>query len=198
MLFFIISFLFVSHAAVHAESDQDHAIYKTYAECLRCHPRANPTHSMDSVMRRIPESLPLNPGREISCITCHDCKSGKCYLRTAKTAELCRLCHTCTQGMACLIGVAHLGDSKMIEVKASDCLRCHESFTDKTITGDVGHKINILYTLKRGYNIVIDKRVVLVDGKITCLSCHNPYKDEKGRLVMNNEKARLCLTCHNK
>jgi len=38
----------------------------------------------------------------------------------------------------------------------------------------------------------------LFDGKVGCLSCHNPYGDKKYSLVMENKRSGLCLACHRK
>jgi len=36
-----------------------------------------------------------------------------------------------------------------------------------------------------------------VNGRVGCLTCHNPLNPEKGHLVMSDFKSALCLTCHN-
>jgi predicted CXXCH cytochrome family protein len=43
-----------------------------------------------------------------------------------------------------------------------------------------------------------NNKMVFVNGKVGCLTCHNPLNPEKGHLVMSDQKSALCLTCHNK
>ena len=42
------------------------------------------------------------------------------------------------------------------------------------------------------------KKIMLSDGKISCISCHEAYKKEHGKLVASNERSALCLSCHAK
>lgn len=44
----------------------------------------------------------------------------------------------------------------------------------------------------------VDNGMVFVDGKVGCLTCHNPLNPEKGHLVMSDRGSALCLTCHQK
>jgi predicted CXXCH cytochrome family protein len=41
-------------------------------------------------------------------------------------------------------------------------------------------------------------KMIFVDGKVGCLTCHDPINPEKGHLVMSDRRSALCLTCHNK
>lgn len=38
--------------------------------------------------------------------------------------------------------------------------------------------------------------IVLTDGEITCLSCHDLTSEEASHPIMDNRGSRLCLTCH--
>jgi predicted CXXCH cytochrome family protein len=40
--------------------------------------------------------------------------------------------------------------------------------------------------------------MVYAEGKIGCLTCHNPLNIYKGHLVMANDRSALCFSCHNK
>lgn len=42
------------------------------------------------------------------------------------------------------------------------------------------------------------KKIMLSDGKVSCVSCHEAYKKEHGKLVVTNERSALCLSCHAK
>jgi len=48
--------------------------------------------------------------------------------------------------------------------------------------------------------VVARGSVVLPDGRIECVSCHDPHNDSdtKAMLVMENTRSALCLTCHKK
>ena len=171
---------------------QDHSSFSSINECLDCHPRALPTHEM-ARPERMPEGLQVYDGKMI-CTTCHDCSIGICTLRK-ETPDLCQSCHDCTKGMGCLLGVAHLGNSQEADFRFSDCLSCHEGSMGKAVT-DGGHKVDVYYMKNKDFNTMPDRAIILVDGKVTCISCHNPYKKEPGRLVMSNVRSRLCLSCH--
>jgi len=41
-------------------------------------------------------------------------------------------------------------------------------------------------------------QMIFVDGKVGCITCHNPLNPEKNHLVMDNTGSRLCFSCHNK
>jgi predicted CXXCH cytochrome family protein len=40
--------------------------------------------------------------------------------------------------------------------------------------------------------------MVFAEGKVGCLTCHNPLNSTKGHLAMNNDRSELCFACHNK
>jgi hypothetical protein len=42
----------------------------------------------------------------------------------------------------------------------------------------------------------LDSTMVLVDGKIGCLTCHNPLNKSKKHLAHNNQRSKLCYACH--
>lgn len=44
----------------------------------------------------------------------------------------------------------------------------------------------------------LNKEMIFVNGKVGCLTCHNPLNPKKKHLVMENEYSALCLTCHDK
>jgi predicted CXXCH cytochrome family protein len=41
-----------------------------------------------------------------------------------------------------------------------------------------------------------NSKMTFVDGKVGCLTCHNPLKPEKTHLVMSDQGSALCLSCH--
>lgn len=148
----------------------EHASFKT-EQCVGCHPRANPTHSM-AESKDIPEGWPVGLDGKIICISCHDCKSGRCYLGISTTPELCGACHDCTQGMACLIGTAHIGNMPPGKLSSQYCISCHDGMISKSVRLE-GHKVDMRYIPKaREFNVVTDRKDRLCgrQGKLCLLS----------------------------
>ena len=48
--------------------------------------------------------------------------------------------------------------------------------------------------------LLSEGKVVLPQGKVECVSCHDPHNQSGGRhmLVKSNHRSALCLTCHKK
>jgi len=177
-----------------AEAFVDHAAFETVRECVACHPRTLPTHE-----RKIPDhmtkTLPLSRSGRMRCTTCHDCISGTCILREQGT-DLCAVCHDCSQGMACMLGIVHLGNAADPDLVARGCLSCHDGSVGSDARG--GHHVSERYVVSGGFKKLSDGRVRLVDGKVACVSCHNPYHPEGQRLVTDGAESRLCLSCHSR
>jgi len=47
-------------------------------------------------------------------------------------------------------------------------------------------------------HLAMNRNMILIDGKVGCLTCHNPLNPEKKHLVMNDFRSALCLSCHKK
>ena len=45
---------------------------------------------------------------------------------------------------------------------------------------------------------LLNRAIKLIDGKVGCASCHDPYSREHNKLVMSNNGSKLCLECHDK
>lgn len=96
------------------------------------------------------------------------------------------------------------------------CMGCHEdqaSGSSIDIDGRgilrhagsaVSHPIGSDYievmTTKRGYHPPsrLNKKIMLPDGLVSCVSCHLGYSKKHGELVMSNNGSALCFECHNK
>jgi len=106
------------------------------------------------------------------------------------------------------------------------CLRCHDGtvapsnissaqrteFVNKTRSarfapahGSSNHPVGIVYPLlDRGFQpaswVTGKGTVTLPNGKVECLSCHDPHNGagQKFFLVTSNARSALCLTCHRK
>lgn len=100
-----------------------------------------------------------------------------------------------------------------------DCLACHDGVAASAIGVDYrdnafdrrsrvtssksDHPIGMTYAsyvaTGRGYkNVGSSTRMIFVNGKVGCLTCHDPLNPEKGHLVMSDVKSALCMTCHDK
>ena len=107
-----------------------------------------------------------------------------------------------------------------IDSFSKDCVSCHDglrasdvsvnyrnnpdgSRTGRHFSGK-DHPIGMEYasyaSFRRGYRPVaqLNPKMLLVNGKVGCLTCHNPLNPEKSHLVMSDRRSALCLTCHDK
>ncbi|MBI5640087.1 MAG: hypothetical protein HZA17_06670 [Nitrospirae bacterium] len=193
---FVLALFLLSPALVESPSAVDHSAYQSADECIVCHRILLPSHKLGQPSK-MSDQFPLDPSGKMSCLTCHDCVLGTCVLRKS-SPELCRVCHDCSQGMACLIGTPHLGNSPRISDIVGDCLSCHDGTVGKSAGMPGGHKLDVLYIRGKNFNSVTDKQIVFVDGRVTCVSCHNPYGSDPAKLSKSNEGSLLCLTCHRK
>ena len=71
------------------------------------------------------------------------------------------------------------------------------------VGGLTGHPIGVRYpvttpTYRAPQIVTADGRVKLPDGRVQCISCHDPHNTERheSMLVRSNRGSRLCLTCH--
>ena len=106
------------------------------------------------------------------------------------------------------------------------CLRCHDgtlaapTFTDvkrdrfvnkrhpgifRPAHDATDHPVGVVYpSFDRKYrpltSVVAKGTVTLPDGRVECISCHDPHNaaGEANMLVTSNARSALCLTCHDK
>lgn len=106
------------------------------------------------------------------------------------------------------------------------CLRCHDgTLAPEAITGVAGdrfrnkhhpglfgashgtsdHPVGVPYPqFDKGFrpmaSVLASGQVRLPDGKVECVSCHDPHNQagEEKMLVRSNARSALCLTCHKK
>jgi predicted CXXCH cytochrome family protein len=104
---------------------------------------------------------------------------------------------------------------------STDCLGCHDGVSASSVSVDLrnspfrrgslvssfssDHPVGMDYSRyvgssRGGYKPVgfSSTKMIFVDGKVGCLTCHDPLNPEKGHLVMSDKHSALCLTCHNK
>lgn len=104
---------------------------------------------------------------------------------------------------------------------SNDCLSCHDGVMAKSFhvriknnpAGRVmslediigGHPVGMEYDKYVSVNgkeyrrdVSFSRNMIFAEGKVGCLTCHNPLNGKKGHLVMKNERSELCFACHNK
>jgi predicted CXXCH cytochrome family protein len=106
-----------------------------------------------------------------------------------------------------------------IDALSADCLGCHDGVGATPVTTvlrnnpfggshrnlpgsdhPIGMDYNRYASVSKEYKSLfgIRNKMVFVNGKVGCLTCHDPLNPEKGHLVMSDRNSALCLTCHNK
>jgi hypothetical protein len=192
------------------------------ALCQTCHQNSVTASHPVGVRPQVPppDAFPLNASGEITCSTCHrvhDPAPGK--LRTALEGQsFCEACHQPSffsgmkDGGISLMGLGHLDASASLSGNIDNfsiqCMSCHEKSGDALSTpvtaagsGRRNHPIGSRYTDSidfGGYRPVtgLSEKILLPDGKVSCVSCHVGYSDEHGALVVDNRADRLCQSCH--
>ncbi len=142
-------------------------------------------------------------GKEL-CLSCHDksffaaMKDGGVSLQQSGHADA-----GTTQGQM----------NSGIDTLSLQCMGCHNRQSDASgirvgsngivrhNTGGANHPIGIAYPMGSRSNEFrtrnsLPKAIWLPDGKLSCVSCHQPYKKEHGQLAMPNDRSSLCLQCH--
>lgn len=101
-----------------------------------------------------------------------------------------------------------------IDALSLQCMGCHIERSDaagvrigsngivRHNSGGANHPIGAAYPSVPGGGgfhpkSALPKEVWLPDGKLSCVSCHQPYKKEHGKLVGTNDSSSLCTICHN-
>ncbi len=194
--------------------------------CKSCHPNAvtasHPT-GIRPVMD-IPAHLPLEWKGEMTCRTCHEFHGDQPGLQRVsdRGRPMCMSCHQeeffarmKDGGMSIMVS-GHL-DPRMPLIGEMDtfslqCMSCHETLGDDLgirMSGNVirhssdrgNHPVGMPYQRSIGYGgyramAMLPKEIVLPNGKVSCISCHDGYSEQHGGLVMENEGSRLCYSCH--
>lgn len=196
-----------------------------FGSCVLCHSETTvASHPLAVVEdRRFPISLPLGPGRSLTCGSCHELRGERHQLLrpAAEDPEFCESCHeTATftaspdQGAA-LRGRAHLSahrqDWKRLDPFSLSCLPCHwEQVELNELRGGLtmssehgitvaGHPMTSLYEEAAsygGYRALknLAEEIYLPRGRLSCLSCHRGYSLEHGKL--RQPRRGLCSECH--
>ena len=118
-----------------------------------------------------------------------------------------------------MFAVAHPGVSGAAAPGVDDtsllCLGCHdgslaiageglETQAPQIGSGRESHPVGVSYPSRsrpgsEGSYIplqALDRRIMLPEGRVGCLSCHDIFGSEEKLLVMSNRESRLCYACH--
>lgn len=96
--------------------------------------------------------------------------------------------------------------SVQYDVESLSCLTCHDGSIGPMAHYSVGeakaignsHRIGQQYVFKPGLSLSPARSgVVLVNGRVSCISCHDMAKPGN-HLAVDMKGSALCLTCHRK
>jgi predicted CXXCH cytochrome family protein len=175
--------------------------------------------------RTPPAAFPLDWKGEVTCSTCHEVHEGPFGgLRgTGESRELCLSCHdeaffsAMPEAGESLMRSGHLDararhPQQTFDAYSQRCIECHEAeasapgsarvaFNGANGTGMPNHPIGSIYRPGRvGSDLrpqdTLPADVLLPDGKVSCLSCHQGYSRQHGEPVRSD--LGLCRHCHNK
>lgn len=192
--------------------------------CSGCHKDAlemsHVTGFTPAAQQKIPAAYPLDWKGDLTCSTCHDIHSDQSHkLRgTARGQQLCLACHkqeffdNMADGGISILQSGHTGAVRArnwdnLDQYSLQCLGCHSDNgevqvdTNQIVRHDVNHPIGRNYAAAMavgGYKPVnqLSKKILLPNGMISCISCHEGYSKNHGKLVMSTTNSTLCFECH--
>lgn len=174
---------------------------------------------------KIPAEYPLDWKGDLTCSTCHVIHgSAPGLLRGSKRGrDFCLACHDQKffnkmpdHGTSMLAGHLAAGipqGAQNLDSYSIQCLSCHGTFGDALGVrldqnlvlrhGDnsLNHPIGERYADAARYGgfrpqSMLPKAIMLPGGRVSCVSCHEGYSKDHGKLVMSNARSALCFQCH--
>ncbi|TWJ18005.1 cytochrome c3 family protein [Geobacter argillaceus] len=116
------------------------------------------------------------------------------------------------------IAFMYKGERIELDPISFDCITCHDGISatlhDIRFKNDTGRTNNIQMVMgphpigmhygsasyaKPGSlrdQVSLNNDMVLVNGRVGCLSCHNPLNPEQKHLIVGLDQSQLCLACH--
>ena len=174
--------------------------------------------------RALPSEFTLDWRGKMTCSTCHDFHGGRTKKRelAADDRDLCLSCHEAgffddmPEGGHLIARSGHI-DARVerpaspIDAYSAYCAECHDTYvslpndgirvanTANNGTGMMNHPIGSIYGSPAGRSrfrpaAALPKAILLPDGRVSCLSCHDGYSRDHGASVPSGEG--LCVTCH--
>lgn len=175
--------------------------------------------------RDIPGDFPLDWKNEITCSTCHNIHADEhASIRGGISGKaLCLSCHDMSFFRAMAnngLSIRHdtqretaINTAFPADSHSTECMLCHATQADtkgisinkkgivKHTSGAVSHPIGTAYTdayARRGYRVIPEKisNAILVDGKLSCISCHRDHIKKHDATIKRTSKTTSCFECH--
>lgn len=193
--------------------------------CGRCHAAAltmsHPSGFMPPPSYTFPPEYPRDWKGDLTCSTCHEVHSdlpGK--LRGTVTGrDMCVACHTqaffdtMRDGGVSLMLSGHLGIANSqnwlnLDPYSVQCMDCHSTRGDVQVDpnmvvrhGSQNHPVGSNYAaaeLYGGYRpaATLPKRIQLPNGMVSCVSCHETFTKNHGKVITTGNTTTLCFECH--
>ncbi|MDD5029369.1 MAG: cytochrome c3 family protein [Rhodoferax sp.] len=173
-----------------------------------------------------PADLPLDWKGDMTCSTCHTVHGSTPGLMRDKRRgkALCLACHDANffsamkdggvslqQSGHAIADMAQMNRLGNVDALSLQCLGCHNTEGDaagvrvtarglvRHSSGGANHPIGIDYPAMSGSfkaRSSLPREIWLPGGKLSCVSCHEPYKKQHGQLVVTNSGSKLCMQCH--
>lgn len=195
--------------------------------CGRCHANAlkmsHPSGFTPPSGKIIPPVYPLDWKGDLTCSTCHEVHSdlpGK--LRgTATGRDMCLACHdraffdNMRDGGTSVMQLGHLGipnsqNWQNLDPYSIQCMECHANRGDVNVDsnqilrhGSQNHPIGRSYAAAERYGgyrpaFLLPKKIPLPNGMVSCISCHEGYARNHGKVIASGNTTSLCFECHDK
>ncbi|MBI5864878.1 MAG: hypothetical protein HZB38_10285 [Planctomycetes bacterium] len=170
--------------------------------CLTCHEQGERGQVVSAALRPTPRAE--SPGSQRFCTACHTDASA----RTAKSS------HWMAMKVAHVRPNNSAGDRETLDDGSRLCLSCHDGVNAGEAENSVSrraarisfedassnHPIGMTYSNQSRSKLKsvsgLPPEVALPGGKVGCVSCHNLYNRERGRLTVPIDGSALCFTCH--
>lgn len=110
-------------------------------------------------------------------------------------------------------GVPETSQAMNLDPDSIRCLGCHSQSGDpmgvnvdrrgvlRHSDKSMNHPIGVLYADAMRFGgfrspSMLSKAITLPGGRVSCISCHEGYSKQHGKLVMQNFRSALCFECH--
>ena len=176
--------------------------------------------------RPLPPQYPLDWKGDLTCSSCHAVHGETdLRLRGALQGKaFCLACHpraffermrdggiSTVQSGHAAVGARYTPQG--LDAYSLQCLGCHGQHGEgdgggidrngilRHAGGRMNHPIARDYAAASRFGhlrpaALLPKKILLPDGRVSCVSCHLGYSKDHGRLVMSNQRSALCLACH--
>lgn len=172
------------------------------------------------------DTYPLDWKGDLTCSTCHDIHGGSPGLMRGNKSgkELCFACHETAffrrmrdGGSSLMVGHLARGvdaGAPLLDVYSRQCMECHGRSADPRMLtsidrngvarhagSQVNHPVGANYQKAAAFGgyrprRIVEKKLLLPNGLVSCVSCHHGYRKDHGKLVESTSQSKLCYECH--